>query len=598
MTKKILIFIIVFTFFGLISFDKVFAVSCGNPGYPGICNAGTSCGSYDHEEPEYNNQCPSGQHCCVPNCVNDADCPACYSCEDIGFLGWYGKACRIDDDNTDKCSGTCQQCSNGTCEYNEACQCQEDTDCPECKICVFTGEEGELTGSSCVNAPNNSACNNPCSNCQNGTCETFCDDGWICDNTYSNCVKTCESQNGICRNGPRCRAGETQLTNPSNCNINSNNQICCTGGTNNTGTPCADSGNECTDIGSCIGIPTTNSECDEQLGKVCCTTPCITDFKGSCKDEFGIPEIGEYPVDNTECELSNTKCYTKKCSGDVGAGWCPEGSTCNALGNCEIANSDCKKVTGYQIVVGPNCPKDLIENEDYTNSLTESDIGKICCIPFTETRIEETSMFFKGIGSACMSNGNCSVNDIIKVAINVTKFLTGIIGSVALLFFIISGVMMIFSGGSEEKVTKAKTMMVQTVIGLFIFLGAYMIVSFIQESLDIGKNYRITSEPPKMVEVKPEEVIPEPEKYCKTDPIHGLCKDAKGSDWVCRWITNGPTQTSQGCAKGEKLCPGRWPSVCCPPTATAGTNYSETSGRTKQCTCAGCDTSKESGENY
>ena len=52
---------------------------------------------------------------------------------------------------------------------------------------------------------------------------------------------------------------------------------------------------------------------------------------------------------------------------------------------------------------------------------------------------------------------------------------------------------MIFSGGSEEKIKNARTMMVQTIVGLVIFLSAYVIISFVQKTLIVDQEaeYRL-----------------------------------------------------------------------------------------------------------
>jgi type IV secretion system pilin len=93
--------------------------------------------------------------------------------------------------------------------------------------------------------------------------------------------------------------------------------------------------------------------------------------------------------------------------------------------------------------------------------------------------------------------GIYNMRDILTEAIEISNKLLGIVGSVALLFFIVAGVKMIFSGGSEEKIGSARTMMVQTIIGLVIFLSAYLIVSFIQDTLikseGLENNYKLNS---------------------------------------------------------------------------------------------------------
>lgn len=83
----------------------------------------------------------------------------------------------------------------------------------------------------------------------------------------------------------------------------------------------------------------------------------------------------------------------------------------------------------------------------------------------------------------CTNTGNCGVSDIVTVAINITKFLTLLIGSIALLFFIIAGIKMLLSHGNPQAVSSAKQMMLQTVIGILVFFSAYLIVSFTRQVL-------------------------------------------------------------------------------------------------------------------
>ncbi len=93
--------------------------------------------------------------------------------------------------------------------------------------------------------------------------------------------------------------------------------------------------------------------------------------------------------------------------------------------------------------------------------------------------------------------GDYNTEDLLTEIIDISNKLLGVVGSVALLFFIIAGIQMIFSGGSQEKVSSARTMMVQTVIGLVIFLSAYLIISFVQDKLiqkdETDPNFKIES---------------------------------------------------------------------------------------------------------
>lgn len=79
--------------------------------------------------------------------------------------------------------------------------------------------------------------------------------------------------------------------------------------------------------------------------------------------------------------------------------------------------------------------------------------------------------------------GEYSLNNIVQVGVNATQILLALSGSVALLFFIYGGVTFLISGGSAEKVTKGKTIIINAVIGLIIIFASFMIIQFSMEAL-------------------------------------------------------------------------------------------------------------------
>jgi len=66
---------------------------------------------------------------------------------------------------------------------------------------------------------------------------------------------------------------------------------------------------------------------------------------------------------------------------------------------------------------------------------------------------------------------------------NLSRWILGVMGAFALLFFIIGGLMWITSAGSAEKVKKGQSLMVNTVIGIIIIVVAWLAVNFIIISL-------------------------------------------------------------------------------------------------------------------
>ncbi|MFA5129200.1 MAG: pilin [Patescibacteria group bacterium] len=78
----------------------------------------------------------------------------------------------------------------------------------------------------------------------------------------------------------------------------------------------------------------------------------------------------------------------------------------------------------------------------------------------------------------CTSSGNCGFNDFILLGINLTKLILGMVGSLALLFFIYGGVVFLIAGGKSEMIDKGKKIITNAVIGVAIVLGAWIIVNF------------------------------------------------------------------------------------------------------------------------
>ena len=79
--------------------------------------------------------------------------------------------------------------------------------------------------------------------------------------------------------------------------------------------------------------------------------------------------------------------------------------------------------------------------------------------------------------------GNYELNDFVIVFINGTNIILGLVGSLALLFFVYGGVMMIISAGSSEKIESAKTILRNAVIGLFIVFLSWNIINFVYYGL-------------------------------------------------------------------------------------------------------------------
>lgn len=98
-------------------------------------------------------------------------------------------------------------------------------------------------------------------------------------------------------------------------------------------------------------------------------------------------------------------------------------------------------------------------------------------------------------GANCPPDTNCGeygVNDFIIIGFNIAQFLWGISGSIALLFFMYGGVMFIISAGSTEKIGKARQIVVNSVVGLIVIFGSWLLVSYTFKALGVDKPWNST----------------------------------------------------------------------------------------------------------
>lgn len=91
-----------------------------------------------------------------------------------------------------------------------------------------------------------------------------------------------------------------------------------------------------------------------------------------------------------------------------------------------------------------------------------------------------------------VDEGECrSVSIYIFLALNIVNYLFGIIGALALLFFIYGGFTMILSRGNAEQTKKGIEIITAAIIGLIVVFGAYMLVRFLGTAVGLKSEYRL-----------------------------------------------------------------------------------------------------------
>ncbi|GEM_PF-6782859 len=83
----------------------------------------------------------------------------------------------------------------------------------------------------------------------------------------------------------------------------------------------------------------------------------------------------------------------------------------------------------------------------------------------------------------CLETGKCTVNHFVLLLIAISQYALGILGAVALLFFIIGGFRIMFAGANSDQLAKGKNTLKGTVIAILIIFFAWIGVRFVLEKV-------------------------------------------------------------------------------------------------------------------
>jgi hypothetical protein len=82
----------------------------------------------------------------------------------------------------------------------------------------------------------------------------------------------------------------------------------------------------------------------------------------------------------------------------------------------------------------------------------------------------------------CRDKGQCELDDVLQVFVNITILILGISGSVILLMFVYGGLLWITSRGDAKRIEKGKDTITHAVIGFAIILLSYSLINFLVAS--------------------------------------------------------------------------------------------------------------------
>lgn len=157
---------------------------------------------------------------------------------------------------------------------------------------------------------------------------------------------------------------------------------------------------------------------------------------------------------------------------------------------------------------------------------------------------------------ACVSDGKCGLDDIVRMGVNFANFLFGISGAIFLLVFVISGFRYIFFAWDAGAVKSAKDSLIKASIGMAIIALAGIATTFVYNNLRGGTDSGTESRGATCEE----EVTGEPTGYT-CQPITGIpSKDANYGDYTAALNSLGCRPSSR---ETTNLCTGR--TYCCRP---------------------------------
>lgn len=84
------------------------------------------------------------------------------------------------------------------------------------------------------------------------------------------------------------------------------------------------------------------------------------------------------------------------------------------------------------------------------------------------------------------SSRDCGIAQILQTAVNITRLILGVMGSIALLMFAYGGIYFIIAAGNQNKVEKGKTILTNAVIGIVLILTSWTIINFLVIALTKG----------------------------------------------------------------------------------------------------------------
>ncbi len=297
--------------------------------------------------------------------------------------------------------------------------------------------------------------------------------------THSGQSGTCVLGSSDCANG--------SVYGGTECTGNNERTLCCvTGGGSGSNVSCTavDDGSQgtCHASGECPSSASYYHQSSSCSGNtpVCCTSSS----GGGSGDACASAGTGYACSASSSCASG----YEHFSSRDYacGSGWCCKPTSITTGGNvCTSAG------TGYTCLSSCGSGFEPFHTGDSACSST----GRVCCKPTSATTgnptggtVDTSTGWIGGLAAVKGGSGlpNASVGTIIS---NLLTWILAIFGFIAIIGFVISGILYLTAAGNDKQITTAKTAMTWSIVGVIVALVGYVIVKAVNIWLGGGTQF-------------------------------------------------------------------------------------------------------------
>lgn len=108
---------------------------------------------------------------------------------------------------------------------------------------------------------------------------------------------------------------------------------------------------------------------------------------------------------------------------------------------------------------------------------------------FSAQAVSAGDSIMESVSENCRDRGDCELNEFVGLLEKYYDIFLGISGALALLFFVIGGLMFLLSAGNKTWVDRGKATLIGATIGLIVVFLSYTIIQFVFDNI-VSSGYR------------------------------------------------------------------------------------------------------------